>query len=188
MAVMTSTSHPPATGSKFTDLLRDQIGNEFAAAQQYLATAVYYDRSDLPRLAAYFYRQSLEERNHAMMFVQYCMDRSVDVEIPGVEAPRSDFTDPRAPIDQAVAQEERVTQQIVDLARAARDSGDYLGEQFIQWFLAEQVEEVATMSTLQTVAARAKDNLFDLENFVARELDGDSAADASAPPVAGGSL
>lgn len=185
---MTTPSHPGTPATKFTDLLREQVAHEFAAAQQYLATAVYYDRGDLPQLAAYFYRQAVEERNHAMMFVRHCIDRDIEVEVPGIDMPRSDFADPRAPIEQAVAQEQRVTQQIVDLARAARDDGDYLGEQFVQWFLAEQVEEVASMTTLRTVAMRAGDDLFDLENFVAREFGGDAAADPTAPPVAGGRL
>ncbi|AZG46894.1 ferritin [Gordonia insulae] len=174
--------------SVFQKLLHAQIANEFAASQQYIAVAIYYDGHDMPQLAKHFYAQAVEERNHAMMIVQYFLDRDVDVEIPGVPAPRTDFADYRAPIELALAQEKSVTEQIVDLARAARDSGDYLGEQFMQWFLAEQVEEVATMTTLQTIAERAQGNLFDLENFVQREINGSGPAAASAPAAAGGNL
>ena len=81
-----------------------------------------------------------------------------------------------------------MTDQIIDLAKAARDEGDYLGEQFMQWFLKEQLEEVAIMRTLQTVAQRCDGNLFDLENFIAREIGTAATADATAPAVAGGSL
>lgn len=174
--------------TKFHQLLHDQIGHEFAASQQYTAVAVYYDNHDMPQLAQHFYQQSVEERNHAMMIVQYFLDRDMEVAIPGIDAPRSDFADYRAPIELALSQERRVTQQIVDLAKSARDSGDYLGEQFMQWFLKEQVEEVATMTTLQTIAERANGNLFDLENFVQREVNRPGSTDATAPPAAGGNL
>src|SRR5919108_733179 len=55
----------------FVSKLNEQIGNEFAAHQQYVACAVYYDAETLPQLARFFYRQALEERDHAMMMVQY---------------------------------------------------------------------------------------------------------------------
>lgn len=174
--------------TKFHDLLHEQIANEFSASQQYIAVAIYYDNIDMPQMARHFYRQAVEERNHAMMILQYFLDRDMHIELPGVDVPRSDFDNYKAPIDLALAQEKRVTQQIVDLARAARDNGDYLGEQFMQWFLKEQVEEVATMTTLQTIAERANGNLFDVENFVERELGGDAGADATAPAAAGGSI
>ena len=61
----------------FVDRLNEQIGNEFAAHQQYVAAAVHYDSETLPRLAQFFYAQALEERNHAMMMVQYLLDQGV---------------------------------------------------------------------------------------------------------------
>lgn len=173
----------------FQKLLHDQISNEFAASQQYIAMAVYYDGTDMPQLAKHFYAQAVEERNHAMMIVQYFLDRDIEVKIPAAAAPRTAFGDYREPIELALAQERQVTDQIVALASTARDSGDYLGEQFMQWFLKEQVEEVATMTTLQTIAERAQGNIFDLENFVERELNSAPAeADPSEPPAAGGNL
>lgn len=56
--------------SKFNELLTRQVGNEFAASHQYVAVAAWFDGQDLPQLAKHFYRQSLEERNHAMMMVR----------------------------------------------------------------------------------------------------------------------
>ena len=81
-----------------------------------------------------------------------------------------------------------MTNQIEAIFRAARAEGDALGEQFLLWFLEEQVEEVAAATTLVTVAKRAGDNLFDLENYVARETIGDSGESAAAPRAAGGEL
>lgn len=175
------------TSTSFTDLLSRQIGNEFAASQQYLATAVWFDGQDLPRLAAHFYRQSLEERNHALMMVQYMLDRGHEVQIPGVEPVRNNFTSVVEPIALALAQEKQVTADIEAMFAQARAQTDALGEQFMLWFLKEQVEEVASMSTLLTIVERA-DNLFDVENFLARETVGDAGKDPNMPPTAGGAL
>ena len=90
--------------TKFHALLRDQIRNEFNASQQYIATAVYFANVDLPQLAKHFYAQSVEERNHAMMIVQYFLDRDITVELTGVDASKSVFTDPREAIALALAQ------------------------------------------------------------------------------------
>lgn len=173
--------------TKFNSLLREQIRSEFTASQQYVAIAVYFDGSDLPRLAAHFYAQAVEERNHAMMLVQYLLDRDVDIEIPGVDTVLNGFETPAQALRLALEQERTVTEQVSRLASVARDEGDYLGEQFMQWFLKEQVEEVATMTTLVRIAERAGANLFHLEDFVARELS-TAAADATAPKAAGGNL
>lgn len=174
--------------SRFHQLLQDQVRNELTASQQYLAVAVWFDNEDLPRLGAHFYRQSIEERNHAMMIVQYLMDNDIKVAIPSIEEVRNDFTETRELVALALEQEREVTQEIVTLAKAARDEGDYLGEQFLQWFLKEQVEEVSQMSTLLAVVDRSNGNLFDVENFLAREAVGDEGSDPTAPPAAGGSL
>ena len=171
----------------FMGLLSRQIGNEFAASQQYLATAVWFDGQDLPRLAAHFHRQSLEERNHALMMVQYMLDRGHAVQIPGVDPVRNDFTSVVEPIALALSQEKQVTADIEAMFAQARAQTDALGEQFMLWFLKEQVEEVASMSTLLAIVERA-DNLFDVENFLARESVGDAGHDPNMPPTAGGAL
>jgi bacterioferritin B len=173
------------TETKFLALLKDQIRSEFTASQQYTAVAVWLDGEDLPQLAAHFYAQAGEERNHAMSMVQFILDTHERVQIPGIDEVVNDFETVEDVVRLALEQEKRVTEQITTLARTARDEGDYLGEQFMQWFLKEQVEEVASMSTLLTVTRRAGDNLFHIEDFVARELKGE-ATDSTAPPVAGG--
>jgi ferritin len=174
--------------SKFHELLQTQVGNEFSASQQYIALAVWFDNEDLPRLASHFYKQALEERNHAMMIVQFLMDNDIPVAIPGTETPINDFKAPRDLVELALRQEQQVTDQIVALAKAAREEGDYIGEQFMQWFLKEQVEEVSSMKTLLTIMDRADGNMFYVETFLTRETVGDDGADAGAPTAAGGAL
>ena len=172
----------------FPDGLNAQVGHEFAASQQYVAIAVYYDAQTLPRLAAHFYRQAVEERNHAMMIVQYLLDADERIVIPGVEAPQTDFADVVEPVRLALEQEKRVTEQISDLAKLARTEGDLVGEQFLHWFLQEQREEISSMAALLTVVERSRDNVMLIEDFLAREAVGDEGADATAPPAAGGAL
>ena len=174
--------------TKFHQLLQAQIRNEFSASQQYIALAVWFDGQDLPRLAKHFYRQSLEERNHGMMILQYLLDNDITPAVTGVDEPRNDFTDPVELISLALQQERTVTDEVISLAKTARDEDDYKGEQFMQWFIKEQVEEVASMTTLLNVVKRAAGNLFDVENFLARESVGEAGSDPLAPRAAGGSL
>ena len=170
--------------SRFAAQLNAQIGNELAAHNQYLACAIYYDALTMPRMAAFFYEQALEERGHAMMMVQYLVDTDAEVVIPGVDAPTSTFADVVAPVELALAQERRVTDQINGLLRTAREEGDFASEQFMQWFIKEQVEEVATMSDLLAVATRNRDDIEDIEEYDARE-HGDEGEDPTAPRQAG---
>ena len=170
--------------ARFAEQLNAQIGNELAAHNQYLACAVYYDAQTMPQMAAFFYQQALEEREHALMMVQYLLDTDAAVEIPGVEAPLTGFDDVAAPVALALAQEKRVTEQINGLLRTAREEYDFASEQFMQWFIKEQVEEVATMSDLLTVVRRNLDDVENIEEWVARETGGEGE-DPTAPPVAG---
>jgi ferritin len=169
----------------FVSLLNEQIAHEYAAHQQYVACAVYYDAETLPQLARFFYAQALEERDHAMMMVQYLIDADADVVIPGVSAPQVTFSDIVAPVALALEQEKRVTQQINALAGCARAEGDYTSEQFMQWFIKEQVEEVATMSDLLRVVERSRDDVMEVENYMAREHSGGESEDPTAPKPAG---
>jgi bacterioferritin B len=174
--------------SRFVAELNGQIGREFGASQQYVAIAVYYDSETLPQLAAHFYRQAVEERNHAMMIVQYLLDADETVAIPGIEAPRTEFADPVAPVRLALEQERTVTEQIVALARLAREEGDLVGEQFLHWFLEEQREEVSSMSALLSVVERGRENMLLVEEYLARSGGGGEGPEANAPAAAGGAL
>jgi bacterioferritin B len=174
--------------SRFVDTLNEQVANELAASNQYAAIAVYFDSETLPMLAAHFYRQALEERNHAMMIVQYLLDAGKPARIPAVAEPTNTFADPVAPVALALEQERTVTEQIVRLAALAREENDLVGAQFLDWFLKEQREEVASMSALLTVVERASGNLLLAEEHLSRQQIGDQGVDPTAPPAAGGAL
>jgi bacterioferritin B len=169
----------------FAAALNEQIANEFAASQQYVGMAVYYDAETLPRLAAFFYRQALEEREHAMMMVQYLLDVGEEVHIPDIKAQETSYSDGVTPVRKALEQERRVGEEIFALFELARELKDYRAEQFMQWFVKEQVEEVALMSDLLNVVERAKENLLLAEDYIARENPGEDGSDPTAPPAAG---
>ena len=171
----------------FADALNEQISNEFAASQQYVGAAVYYDAETLPRLAAFFYRQALEEREHAMMMIQYLLDVGEEVRIPDIKSQQTSYGDGSAPVKMALEQEKRVSDEIFALFELARETKDYRAEQFLTWFVKEQVEEVALMGDLLNVVERSKDNLLLAEEYIARESLGEEGADPTAPPAAGGS-
>jgi len=174
--------------SRFTEALNEQIAYEFGASQQYVAIAVHYDAQTLPQLAAHFYRQAVEERNHAMMMVQYLLDADEQVVVPAVEAPQVSFPDVVAPVQLALDQEKRVTGQIQQLAITAREEVDLVAEQFMHWFLQEQREEVSSMSALLDVVTPSKDSVMHVEDFLARESGGENPLESGAPPAAGGAL
>jgi ferritin len=172
----------------FADALNEQISNEFAASQQYVGAAVYYDAETLPRLAAFFYRQAVEERNHAMIMVQYLLDTDEEVRIPDIKSQQTRYDDVPGPVKMALEQEKRVTEEINALFKLARESGDFAAEEFLMWFIKEQVEEVRSMNDLLNVCEQANGNVLLIEDFLSREKIGDEGDDPSTPPAAGGAL
>jgi bacterioferritin B len=170
----------------FVEALNEQVANEFGASHQYVAIAASYEAQTLPQLAAFFYTQAVEEREHALMMVKYLLDTNSPVKLREISAPETNFADHIAPIRLALEQEKTVSGQIGDLFKIAREQSDYLSEQFVQWFLKEQVEEVATMTELLDVAERVRDFPMTLEEYIAREKPGGSRADPVAPEPAGG--
>ncbi|GAB3500370.1 ferritin [Nocardiopsis coralliicola] len=177
--------------SKFHRLLIDQIRHEFTASHQYVAVAAWYDERHFPQFARIFYSQALEERDHAMMITRYLLDKDVPFTVPRPDEITVEFSSPREPVALALAQEQRVTGQFHTLARVAREENDYTGEQFLQWFLQEQVEEEHTMSTILDVVDRAGGgSMFEVETWLAREMasGGEEGGALSAPETAGPSV
>jgi ferritin len=157
---------------RFVDALNEQIGNEFAAAHQYVAIGVHYDGQTFPRLAKFFYDQAEEEREHAMKMVRYLLDTESPVRLGPVAPPSLEFPDHVHPVKLALEQEKRVSVQIGSLMDIARETNDHASERFMQWFVEEQVEEEATMQDLLAVAERTRDIPMLLEEYLARDKPG----------------
>ncbi len=154
---------------RFAAALNEQVGREFAAAHQYVSIGTHYEDQTFPRLAHFFYAQAEEEREHAMKMVKYMLDTNCPVELGPVAAPTNHFQSHIEPIKAALEQERKVTVHISELFEIARETKDYQSEQFIEWFLEEQVEEESTMQDLLQVAERTREIPILLEEYVARE-------------------
>lgn len=150
------------------EMMNAQIGREFGASLQYVNIAAYFDADSLPQLAAFFYRQAEEEKMHAMKFVDYIVDAGGQVRIPDIEGPKSDFNSAKEATQAALNWEIEVTGQINALMDLAIEQNDHIAQEFLRWFVAEQLEEVSTMDTLVTVVNRVGTNMLWVEDYLAR--------------------
>ena len=121
-----------------------------------------------------------------MMMIRYLLDVGEQVKIPDVKSVSTTYADGSEPVKIALDQEKRVSDEIFSLFELARELKDYRAEQFLQWFIKEQVEEVALMEDLLNVVERSKENLLLAEDYIAREAPGEEGSDPTAPPAAGG--
>jgi bacterioferritin B len=147
--------------------LNEQVGNELAASNQYLAIAAYFDGEGLPTLSAHFMRQSAEERDHALRFVNYVLEAGGELRIPEIPAPRAAFKNAADAVKLALDSELKVTKQINGIVDLAIKDKDHLSKNALEWFVNEQREEVSSMDTLLRMVKRAGEpGLFFVENFL----------------------
>ena len=144
-----------------------QIDHELANSNQYVAVAAWFDGESLKGLAKMFYKQAEEEREHAMKFVKFVLDAGGKVEIPAIPAAQNDFDSAVAAAQLALDAEERTTAQINDLMTLAIAEKNYAVQNFLQWFVNEQVEEIATASTNLDVIKKAGANVLMVEAYLA---------------------
>lgn len=146
-----------------------QIGNEMSASMLYISIATYFDDEALPQLAQFFYRQSEEEREHALKFVKFLVDVGGRVAIPTIPAPQHEFESAEEAVQMSLSSEEEVTRQIDELVTAAAAESSHVASRFLDWFVEEQLEEVATMTALLQVVRRAgPGGLLHVEDYLAR--------------------
>jgi ferritin len=158
-----------------------QIGSELGASNQYLVIASYFDNESLPELASFFFRQSDEERMHAMKFLRYILDAGGKVEIPAIPAPPTDIKSAEMAAQMALDWEMEVTKQINNLMDLAIKENDHIAQDFLRWFVTEQLEEVSTMDELLSVIRRAGESqLLLVEEFLTRRGDPHAGAEVQA--------
>lgn len=149
--------------------INTQIGNEFGASLQYVAIGAHFGAENLPGLSAHFHKQGMEERGHAMRFVNYLVDVGARVRVPAIPAPQAEFKSAEDAVKLSLEWELTVTRQINDLVDLAISDKDHLTRNFLQWFVNEQLEEVASMETLLSTVRRAGEGgLLFVEDFLAR--------------------
>ena len=152
---------------EMNDRLNEQIGNEFGASLQYVAIAAHFDQEGLPALARHFYKQAIEERDHAMRFVKFVVDADGSLKIPAVPACKCDFASAEQAVEMSLGWEMTVTKQINDLVDLAIKEKDHMSKNFLDWFVQEQLEEVSSMDTLLRMVRRAGEKgLLFVENYL----------------------
>lgn len=150
--------------------INEQVGHEFQASHQYANIAAYFDSLALKKLAKMFYKQSEEEREHGMKFVHYVSEAGGNVAIPAVGAPKAVFKSVEEAIQLSLDWEMEVTRRINNLMTLAIEEKDYIGQDFLRWFVTEQLEEVSTMDNLLKVVKQAGErNLIMLEAYLSHE-------------------
>ena len=142
---------------KLNDAINAQIGEELKASNAYANMAAYFNGLGLLKLTAMFFDQSEEEREHAMKFVNYLLEVEGDVAIPAISAVPFKFDSVKAAFEMALGWEKDVTGKINNLMDLAIAEKDYATQDFLRWYVTEQVEEEATMSHLVLLAEELKD-------------------------------
>ena len=128
-------------GQAIQDAMNEQIKYELFSAYQYLSMAAYCEQANLPGFAHWMRAQAREEKEHAMKFYDFVLEREGRVELKAIEEPRVEFGSPLEVFEGALEHERRVTTMINDLYALAMEERDYASQTFLQWFVTEQVEE-----------------------------------------------
>jgi len=164
---------------KLETALNRQVGREMGASMQYLAIAGWFDRQSLKQLARFFYRQSDEERTHALKFFHFVIEAGGTVRLPEIAAPKGDFGKAVECAELSLHWEQEVTKQIYELVDYAQGDKNYIALRFLDWFVTEQLEEVSSMAQLLSIVQRAgDDNLLFVENYLVRRTPEAGAPDA----------
>ena len=149
------------------DMLNEQIAHELIASNQYLQLATYFDGQALRKLSEFFYKQSEEEREHALKFVHYMTEVGGDVRILEIPAANYNVNSAEQAFQMSLDWEKEVTRRIHAMMEQAVSEKDYASQAFLQWFVTEQVEEESSMETmLQIVRQAGEKNLLMVEAYM----------------------
>lgn len=147
--------------------MMEQVRNEFAAGLQYLAIATYFEQDAMDNTAKFFYAQAEEEKEHAMKLLHYVVETGGVADLLPIPAPTAKITSAEAAFQAALNWEVEVTGQINALVDLAKKQNDYLAQNFLNWFVDEQLEEVTTMEKYLAMVKKMGDkNIILLEHLI----------------------
>ncbi|CAF0689429.1 ferritin [Candidatus Methylacidithermus pantelleriae] len=154
------------------EAINEQVGKEFEASLQYEAISAHFAAESLPHLSRHFAKQAEEEREHAHRFMRFVIDAGGRVKIPGIAAPQCSFESAREAVRLSLEREIAVTSLINRIVDLALKENDHITNNFLQWFLKEQLEEVSSMDQLLKIVERAgESNLLLVEQLLAEEKE-----------------
>jgi ferritin len=134
------------------DAFNEQIGRELTSSNLYLNIGAYFDDRALRKLSGFFFKQAEEERAHALKFIDYLGDVDGKVVVPAIKATKSEYQSAEEAIQTSFDAELDITAAINRLVDIAISDKDYAAQEFLRWFVTEQVEEVKTMEDMLKVA------------------------------------
>ena len=141
---------------KVANKLNEQVKNEFHSEWLYLAMTFSFESMNLPVFAQWFYLQAEEEHEHAMKIAKYLLDQGANVTLQALPEPKASYKSAEEISLAAVDHEKLVTKQIHQLVALAKAEKDTATEVFLNWFVDEQVEEVASVTQLYEMVKLAK--------------------------------
>ena len=133
---------------KVSELLNTQVNKEFYSAYLYLSFANFYKEQGLDGFANWYQIQAQEERDHAMLFIQYMQNNDVPVTFDAIDKPDAALNDKMDPLKAGYEHEQYVTGLIHAIYEAAYEVKDFRTMQFLDWFVKEQGEEETNASDL----------------------------------------
>jgi len=131
----------PTIGKAMQDAMNEQINKEFFSSYLYLSMAAYFEDKNLTGFAHWMRLQADEEREHAMKFYDFILDRGGRVQLGAIEAPAAEWKSNLEVAEQVAEHEGKVTASINALYELAQQEKDYPAQAMLQWFISEQVEE-----------------------------------------------
>ncbi|MDF2635103.1 MAG: Ferroxidase [Pelosinus sp.] len=134
--------------TKLQDAINNQIQAELNSAYIYLAMSVECEQKNLSGFASWLRVQYQEENSHAFKLVDYLLERGGSVKLQAIEAPATEYGTPVELFEKVLAHEIHITNLINKLYEVALEEKDYAAQIFLQWFIAEQVEEEASASAV----------------------------------------
>ena len=123
------------------DAMNDQINKELYSSYLYLSMAAYFEDKNLPGFSHWMRAQEAEEREHAMKFYDFILERGGKVLLKAIDAPKTEWTSTMEVAEEVAAHEAKVTASIYALYELALKEKDYPAQVMLQWFISEQVEE-----------------------------------------------
>ena len=131
---------------KMLNILNEQTEKEAYASQLYLSMASWAEAKGLEGISEWFYAQSEEEREHMLKFIRYVNERGGHAIVPKVDLPPKDFPSVKAVFEASLEHEQMVTAAINDIVALSLEERDFTTNNWIQWFVTEQLEEEASVN------------------------------------------
>jgi len=165
---------------KVEEILNLQIEREDYSSQLYLSMASWAENKGFEGVSNWLYSQAEEERIHMLKLVKYVNDRDGVAAIPGIETPPTDFGDVFSLFDKVLAHEKYISASINDIVAVCIAENDYTTQNWIQWFVTEQIEEEASVKAIiDKLNLLGKNNLYLFDRDIMSMRDGGAESEGA---------